>query len=504
MSGFQLRRSVILPLLLAVSAPAIISGCQTPAPANLGAEAEAAVLTVTGKATYRERMAAPKGSTLKVELSDTSRADAPSISLADWSDSLDDGGVPKTFTLRVNDALDPRGTYTLRATVTGPEGNLLWTTDTAHTVTTLAGLVKVDDLVMVKVQPAPAAEAPHVSGQDYKITAIGGNQVTGPRPLTVSFGEDGRVGGFAGCNSFGGSFKEMNGTLTFGDLISTMMGCVDPAISAQESAVHAILRGKATLTAGPDGTLILTGENGKKLTLTPAGLPDMAGTAWQVEAMGGTGIIAGHEPRLNFDTEGKINGSTGCNQFFGSYTQSGSTLNFSGVGMTKMACMADGVMEQETAFTNILSGATQAQIDSLGNLVIKSEDGISFTARPLPGEGEAVEGDPATLGGGTWRVEDLNRTGVIDNSNLTLTFTEEGRVTGSTNCNNFSGSYTTTGTTVTFSPLAMTRRACVAPALSNQEAKYTAALQGEMAWRITADGALELTREGGHRVLLRR
>ena len=489
-------RAAIIPIFLAVCAP-VLSACQTPPPA-LSPQEEAAILTVTGSATYRERMAAPKGSVLKVELSGTSRAGAPTISLADWSDSLDDGGVPKKFTLRLNEPLDPRVTYTLRATSTGPEGALLWTTDTVHRISDVAGKVDAGTLVMVKVQPAATPAAPEVSGNGYTVTAIGGAPVKGTRPLTITFGEDGRVGGFGGCNSYGGSFKETNGKLTFGDLISTMMACIDGGISAQENALYATLKGTVKVAPGADGKVTLTGENGTVLELTPEGEVQLAGTSWLVETMGGTAIVAGSEPQITFTSNGQVNGTTGCNRFFGGYTQSGGDVTFSGVGMTKMACLNDGIMAQEIAFTNILSGKTKATIDGLGNLVIKGEDGISFTARPLPTEEDIVEGS------GAWTVEDINRAGIIDNTVLTLTFTENGRVTGSTGCNSLSGAFIATGTTITFSPLITTRRACVAPALNAQEARFTSALQGEMSWRITADGALELTREGGHRVLLRR
>ncbi|MBY9067258.1 META domain-containing protein [Hyphomonas sp. WL0036] len=502
MAGFQLRRAVLIPLFLAVSVPAL-TACQTQ-PANLSGEAQTAMLTVTGKATYRERIMAPKGSVLKVELSDTSRADAPSISLADWSDSLDDGGVPKSFTLRVNDTLDPRGTYTVRATIKGADGALLWTTDTVHAIPAVTGEVKMDDLIMVKVTPAPAPKAPTVTGGNFTITKIGDKPAVGERPLKISFGEDGRVGGFGGCNSYGGSFKEGNGTLTFGDLVSTMMGCIDQTVSNQESVIHSTLRGKVSLSAGAEGRVVLTGKNGTQLELTPVTFPTLAGSGWTVEAMGGTAVVAGHEPKINFTADGKVNGTTGCNRFFGGYTQNDSRLTFSGIGMTKMACMHDGVMQQEIAFTTILSGTTEARVDGLGNLTIKGEKGISFTARPLPPEGAAPEGDPASLTGAEWIVKDINRGGVIDNSRLTLTFTADGNVSGSTNCNSFSGGYSATGTTITFTSMAITERACVAPALADQETRYTAALQGEMAWRLTADGALELTREGGHQLLLRR
>lgn len=502
-------KAALVPLFLISAAP-ILSACQTP-PTALSPQEEAAVLTVTGSATYRERMAAPKGSVLKVELSDTSRADAPAISLADWSDSLDDGGVPKNFILRVNQTLDPRFTYTLRATVTGPDGTLLWTTDTVHQIEAVSGSVNAGTLVMVKVAPAPAAPSPEapailkLTGKDYRISAIGGQPVSGQRPMTVKFGEDGRVGGFGGCNTYGGSFGESDGKITFGDLISTMMACLDPRAGAQEGALYAAFKGTATFAPGADGKVILTGENGTEIELTPSGLKPLAGTRWQVETMGGTPVVAGSEPQINFEADGKINGTTGCNRFFGGYAQTGAELAFTGVGMTKMACMADGVMEQESAFGAILSGKTEGSIDSLGNLVIRGEKSVSFTARPLPAEGDAAEGDPAILLGGAWQVEDLNRNGIIDNILMTLTFTADGNLIAFTPCGTSERQYTATGTTLHISPGKSSMNAnCRGESLQDQVLKLTVALGEEVAWRITADGALELTREGGHRVLLRR
>lgn len=506
MARFKFHKGLLVPLFLLGAAP-LISACQTQ-PAGLSPSEETALLTVTGTATYRERMAAPPGSVLKVELADTSRADASAIPVAEWSDSLDDGGVPKNFTLAVNSPLDPRFTYTLRATITGPDGALLWTTDTFTRIEDVTGTVDAGELVMIKVatapQPDPVPETPDLAGQDYRVSAIGGQALTGARPVTINFGKDGRVGGFGGCNSYGGTFTQTGGELTFGDIISTMMACLDVPAGAQEGALYGALEGTARIAPAADGKVLLTAENGTVIELTPAGLKPLGGTSWLVEAMGGTTIVAGSEPQITFTEDGKITGTTGCNRFFGAYTQTGGAITFSGVGMTKMACLADGIMQQEIAFGAILSGDAQAKIDALGNLVIRGEDGISFTARPLAAEGDTAEGDPASLRGGAWQAEDINRAGIIDNTVLTLSFTESGRVTGSTGCNGLSGTYTATGTTVTFSPLAMTRRACVAPALNAQEARFTSALQGEMAWRLTADGALELTRDGGHRILLRR
>ena len=153
---------------------------------------------------------------------------------------------------------------------------------------------------------------------------------------------------------------------------------------------------------------------------------------------------------------------------------------------------------------SVISGAATATVDGLGRLTINGANGAGFVAKRAVPAGGAAEADPALLQGADWVVEGLNRGGVIDNTRLTLTFGADGKVSGSTNCNRFNGTFTATATSVSFGPLAMTRRACTGEALSLQQRKYMDALGGVMAWTIEADGALVLTGDAGKRVLLRR
>ncbi len=366
----------------------LVAGCATrPAVATR----DDAATTISGSATYRERMMAPAGSVLKVTLSDVSRADAPAVLLDEWTASMDEGSVPRTFTLRPATPLDPRMTYAVRAVINGSDGALLWTTDTLHSVSPDgSAAIDVGEIVMVKVAPSAAA----------------------------------------------------------------------------------------------------------------APVSRLAGTEWLIEATGGTAIVSGQEPTIRFGEDGRVSGFSGCNRFTGGYTEDGDMVTFSPLASTMMACMSAETGAQERAIQAILSGETRISFDAMGLLTVTSATGKAFVARKSGPDAPAP--DAALLKGGAWVVEDINRTGIIDRSRLTLAFGEDGRVSGSGGCNGFSGTYTVTGGTVTFSPLASTRRACVAPAVSAQETRYFAALGGEMAWTILADGALELTGEEGRRVLLRR
>jgi len=500
-------RNFIFPLGSALALTGVSACCLTPggkAPvAGAAALAPSALPTVTGTATYRERMMAPPGSVLKVVLQDTSLADAAAVNLAEWSAPLDEGGVPKAFTLTPAKAMDPRMTYTVRATILGPDTELLWTSDTVSRVPVgPANPIDMGELVMVKVTPYEAPASP-LGGGEWIIGSIGGAAVTGSNPPTINFGDDGRVSGFGGCNRFMGGYTQDGAKITFSAVAMTMMACMDDTSNVRESVLGSALTGDATYAIDGDGKLVINTANGAEITAMQA--PDMtlAGTNWTVDAMGGVAAVSGKEPSITFTEDGQINGTTGCNRFFGGYAQDGGKVTFTGVGMTKMACMGEGVMQQEMQFTSILSGAAAASVDAGGKLTIMGEQGVGFVAVPVP-SADAPVGDPALLQGAAWIVEDLNRMGVIDNSRLTLAFGAAGRVSGSTNCNNFSGTYAVDAGKLTLSPLAMTRRACLAQALSSQEARYVGALSGEPGWRFAEDGALVLTGDEDTRVLLRR
>ena len=62
------------------------------------------------------------------------------------------------------------------------------------------------------------------------------------------------------------------------------------------------------------------------------------------------------EPHMVLKPDPKqVNGSGGCNRFFGSYQTSGNALSFGGIGSTRMACPSG--MDTEGAFLPALGRA---------------------------------------------------------------------------------------------------------------------------------------------------
>jgi heat shock protein HslJ len=88
------------------------------------------------------------------------------------------------------------------------------------------------------------------------------------------------------------------------------------------------------------------------------------------------------------------------------------------------------------------------------------------------------------LVGTLWRLETMG----ADNPVVTPLLSEmridsDGRASGTTGCNEFSGTATIDGYGITFSPLVTTRRACEDPVMK-QEAAFLKALESARSWSI--------------------
>lgn len=128
---------------------------------------------------------------------------------------------------------------------------------------------------------------------------------------------------------------------------------------------------KAILYLG--AVLILLAIGGCGLISTGAGT-DLNGTAWSLESYGGTSVISGTTMTAKF-VEGEINGSTGCNMYFGSYQSKGNQLTINDMGWTEMACMdPEGVMDQEMDIMTMLSATVSFEIEN-ETLRLQTEDG---------------------------------------------------------------------------------------------------------------------------------
>lgn len=83
-------------------------------------------------------------------------------------------------------------------------------------------------LLMAACAPGNPAAGGSPVGMEWKLAEINGKPVLAGSVVTLEL-KDGKGGGNAGCNSYGGEYQLRGTQLSFGSLAMTEMACMDPA-----------------------------------------------------------------------------------------------------------------------------------------------------------------------------------------------------------------------------------------------------------------------------------
>lgn len=192
--------------------------------------------------------------------------------------------------------------------------------------------------------------------------------------------------------------------------------------------------------------------------------------------------------------EGVVAGNGSCNRYTGAYTTDGNVLTVSQTVSTMMACLPD-IMAQEQQFLANLQLAASYSIEGDMLMIANAEGATTLTF---------VAGQEISLTGTEWGAVNYNNgnqavVSLILDTAITANFGEDGQLSGSAGCNNYTASYTVEGENISIGPAASTRMFCAEPeGIMEQEAQYLAALSTAATWSIdgtqltlrTADGAM--------------
>src|SRR5688572_3649471 len=158
--------------------------------------------TLTGTATYRERIALPPGAVFEATLEDVSRADAPAEVLG-RTRMESPGNPPFKFSIAYYAArIDPAHRYTVRAKVTH-EDRLMFTTDTPYPVLSAGQPKHVDMLMRMPPSSASTASTATLENTYWKLMRLGSDAITvadDQREPLILQAEQKRVAGSCGCN----------------------------------------------------------------------------------------------------------------------------------------------------------------------------------------------------------------------------------------------------------------------------------------------------------------
>lgn len=100
---------------------------------------------------------------------------------------------------------------------------------------------------------------------------------------------------------------------------------------------------------------------------------------WVAETIAGTPVIQAGRVTLSFG-EGRVSGRSGCNLYSGPVEIGASTLKVGSLISTKMACLATGVMQQESAYLNALEAAQTYAITGPKLTITTTKGPIVYTA----------------------------------------------------------------------------------------------------------------------------
>jgi len=202
-----------------------------------------------------------------------------------------------------------------------------------------------------------------------------------------------------------------------------------------------------------------------------------------------------------FDTTGKVSGSGGCNQYSATYTVAGTGITITQPISTLMAC-EESVMQQESMYLADLTKASSYSYTPGDTLTLFDASGAVILVYKRPVDESA--GQPPIIG--AWDLFSYNNgrgaiQTVISGSSTTADFRSDGKLAGSAGCNQYSATYTTSGSTgITITQPITTLMACE-NALMQQETQYLSLLQQAVKYEITGD-QLTLFDSSGTKILI--
>jgi len=309
----------------------LVAACATPP----------ATVSISGTASYRERIALPPDAVFEATLEDVSRADAPATVVA--SVQVASPSVPIAFTIAVDPArIDAAHRYAVRGRITA-NGQLMFSSDAAYPVLGAGDARRIDPMLLRR---AAMGEARRLRGlYRYLADAASFFDCTSGDQFPVLDGAAGVVLQRAYLAARGAPGAPM---------LATVDARIVARAPADGGAPRPMLEVERFVVIAPQA----------QCEVIASGQVPLEDTAWKLTALRGQPVTVAdplRQPHIMLQPEQhRVSGSGGCNRLAGGYTLAGDRLTFGRTAATMMACPG---MAQERAFLDALSAVARWQID---------------------------------------------------------------------------------------------------------------------------------------------
>lgn len=151
------------------------------------------------------------------------------------------------------------------------------------------------------------------------------------------------------------------------------------------------------------------------------------GTQWELVTLDGAQLVPGSYISLYFREDETVWGYAGCNYLGGNYTiSSDSTLHFNELYITELACLGEGINEQEQAYTDAITAVVSFSRER-NHLELYDDTGQTVLVfEQLP----EYAMDPADLVGTRWTLASVNGEPVLTGEPVCIYFTSDGSAAG--------------------------------------------------------------------------
>lgn len=244
-----------------------------------------------------------------------------------------------------------------------------------------------------------------IDGATWILESIDGQPPIKGTHLTLMVNEP-WVGGFDGCNDFGGRHEsgqpiiKRDGTISLPPLARTLQGCVTPpGILDQADRYLDVMKQDARARVVDNQLHVLDGSGQVVLVFARKqpllGRPiDLAGTSWRL--VDNEGIYGEGATTLLFLNSWAGTGTTVCRDYNIGYTVSEGHIRIPAMGMSGSAepCSSD-VSRQEHQFGEDFGWEDEYaihQTDGAERLVVRTSRGKTLTFKPLPQSASAIFG----------------------------------------------------------------------------------------------------------------
>lgn len=208
-------------------------------------------------------------------------------------------------------------------------------------------------------------------------------------------------------------------------------------------------------------------------------------STWQLVSYGIVGaetdVIPGSLITLTFDElmSFTVRGSGGCNFYYGDYSPRTQSIEFSHVERSLRTCFDHDVMAQERTYFEALQAVNAYEMSDT-QLILLKEDGFRL-----------IFTKTSTLTNVPWRLNIYGTIGyethVIVAGSITINFSENNQVSGSSGCNTYNGDYSAENNSIEFTQLINDLQVCSDEATTKQEQSFFRLLESARNYSMFGD-----------------